>query len=131
MSEMPAAHASSPPRFFLLSRGSHETLGAEASGEGRVEAARPRGVGSDRSGAARRQTATGSSARSPSSTTKDLLSMPRFRLALLLLATLADWLGAPAIRYSLSIAKLAFFVVYAGFFLLLAFELFRRTRPAP
>lgn len=57
--------------------------------------------------------------------------MHHFRLALTLVAMMTHWLGSATIQDSLSIAKLAFFIVYASFFILLVFELFRRRRPSP
>jgi hypothetical protein len=57
--------------------------------------------------------------------------MRHFRLGLTLVAMMTQWLGSATIQDSLSIAKVAFFLVYAGFFILLAFELFRRRRPSP
>jgi len=57
--------------------------------------------------------------------------MRHFRLGLMLVAMMTQWLGSATIKDSLSFAKLAFFIVYAGFFILLAFELFRRRRPSP
>jgi uncharacterized membrane protein YtjA (UPF0391 family) len=57
--------------------------------------------------------------------------MLRYPVGLMLVAMITDWVGLATIHGTITIAKLAFFVVYTGFFLLLAFELVRRRRQAP
>lgn len=57
--------------------------------------------------------------------------MLRYPVGLMLVAMVTDWVGLATIHGTISIAKLAFFVVYTGFFLFLAFELVRRRRQAP
>ncbi len=52
-------------------------------------------------------------------------------VGLMMVAMVTDWLGMATIHGVITIAKLMFFVVYAVCFLLLAFELVRRRRPAP
>ena len=57
--------------------------------------------------------------------------MLRYPVGLMLVAMVTDLVGLATIHGTISIAKLAFFIVYTGFFLLLAFELVRRRRQAP
>jgi len=57
--------------------------------------------------------------------------MLRYPVGLMLVAMVTDWVGLATIHDTITIAKLAFFVVYTGFFLFLAFELVRRRRQAP
>ncbi len=54
--------------------------------------------------------------------------MLRCPVGLMIIAMMTDWLGTTTIHSSISIAKMTFFALYAGFFLFLALELVWRRR---
>lgn len=54
--------------------------------------------------------------------------MLRCPVGLMIIAMMTDWLGTTTVHSSISIAKMAFFALYSGFFLFLALELVWRRR---